>query len=1048
MDDEDAEERTDANDDNDDDNDSVLLVGPYGRRDEARWQRTVGYLLNMLVYKYEVGLKGMAGWTLEEVARESGRVVAETMERGGMYPFGRLMREAGVREAERLMDVMFVWTTGQDIGQRSGRGEWSQRASEAKNLFTVSCDGAMLVMKATSESAAAAEVLLGCMLRANFVEGELGRTGASALALTLRRTTVAVGSQLQEEEWGTGLTTVAVLGDESSHGVSTTFQSVVRRCLRQRERTRLVDVRGCVMKETGQGRMQAGSVVGMHMRRSEALLWVVYSCVWQGFAFLPLDDLYSIPIVSHRLEHSEARTCFMDQLRPCFANSGPVLASKLSLMLSMNHVDLHKVPDSNLGYILYTSGTTGNPKGAMISQANVVNFLFWCQKAVVASSSDTFHWQASISFDTLIGNIAVPFLFGSKLMASEAASEIPMSCTLLWFTPSHLQVCLRSKRSWPHVRLAILGGEALSSSMRTNMKRTMPNAVVKNVYGPTETTVIVTSEDVSGYHGPPRSASIGRSLRNTINAIHRKTLFIGGKSVGLGYVKNEQTTKSKFLYDSATNAGIGNAYDSNDLVSFLPNGVLKHNGRLDDQVKISGQRVELGAVESAVMSCPGVLGCAVIATEGGAIGGSKSLAAFAVIHGDDHERKDEKAAAAIQQHVAGRVARHEVPHRIVIVDSIPLTTAGKADRKALAKMLISSNALIETPLAVSSSESLRESNVTKKGLTRSNSRKLVMQAFERVTGSKMDPSRSLWQQGLTSLHAMTLDAEVEKDSGVKVGFSAMLKDGSLDGIASVLDRSIETPQDLLEQDLPPFPRIRRFGMAGNPIMVFISSFGMLAETATDLIQKFTSKFHVLVFEFAGVDQNPPDLVFGLANRCEETEMILVRLVVAHSAGAAYAFEVAKLLKERTPRGSPSLWLLDSYLPVPGKIHSHAELLRFMMDPFRKLLKLSDLSNVPDDYLSLMFQTLLHKLGFSEDECRRIVSFYESNGIICMYTKMNSWTPQGKLSCNVNYIQSSDGKEGVIDSWAPYFSKKIRIFKTKAGHFDMLGEAALLMIKHE
>jgi hypothetical protein len=94
--------------------DDVLVVGPYGRRDMAQFQRTVGYLLNMVVYRYGRGAGARATWS--SLARESGRVIAEAIERGGNYPFSRLMREAGVENADRLMDVMFNWVTGQDLG--------------------------------------------------------------------------------------------------------------------------------------------------------------------------------------------------------------------------------------------------------------------------------------------------------------------------------------------------------------------------------------------------------------------------------------------------------------------------------------------------------------------------------------------------------------------------------------------------------------------------------------------------------------------------------------------------------------------------------------------------------------------------------------------------------------------------------------------------------------------------------------------------------------------------------------------------------------------
>ena len=115
-----------------DDEADVLVVGPYGRRDDERAQRTVGYLVNMVVYRY--GKKALVeSESLEELARESGRIVAESIERGGSYPFGRLVRECGVEGAgEHLMDVTFDWLTGQDLrGLRAAEERAGNRSQES-----------------------------------------------------------------------------------------------------------------------------------------------------------------------------------------------------------------------------------------------------------------------------------------------------------------------------------------------------------------------------------------------------------------------------------------------------------------------------------------------------------------------------------------------------------------------------------------------------------------------------------------------------------------------------------------------------------------------------------------------------------------------------------------------------------------------------------------------------------------------------------------------------------------------------------------------------
>jgi hypothetical protein len=272
--------------------DDVLVVGPYARRDEACFQRTVGYLLNMLVYKYEVGGKGMGGWSLEAVAAESGRVVGEAMERGGWYPFSRLMREAGVRGAEGLMDVTFNWMTGQGLGPG---GRQVMARALAKNAFSVHCaDGRQLVAEAATGTYGMQELegVLAELLQAGTSVGGIERSASQA--------SHSIGRQLQEEEWGTGetLSTMAV-----------TFQGVVRQCLRRRKGAwagRLVDVGRTVGGAVG-------SVMGLNMERSERLVWLVYSTVWGGRAFLPLDAQYPGAVVAYRLRDAEAEAVVVDR---------------------------------------------------------------------------------------------------------------------------------------------------------------------------------------------------------------------------------------------------------------------------------------------------------------------------------------------------------------------------------------------------------------------------------------------------------------------------------------------------------------------------------------------------------------------------------------------------------------------------------------------------------------------------------------------------------------------------------------------------------------
>jgi hypothetical protein len=122
-------------------NDDVLVVGPYGRRDMAQFQRTVGYLLNMVVYRYKS--EALVGADLVDLARESGRVIAEAIERGGNYPFCAADARGGRGERRPLMDVMFNWVTGQELGFVG------ESKADSKNPFTMHSDGVTLAVEST-----------------------------------------------------------------------------------------------------------------------------------------------------------------------------------------------------------------------------------------------------------------------------------------------------------------------------------------------------------------------------------------------------------------------------------------------------------------------------------------------------------------------------------------------------------------------------------------------------------------------------------------------------------------------------------------------------------------------------------------------------------------------------------------------------------------------------------------------------------------------------------------------------------------------------------
>jgi len=262
-------------------------------------------------------------------------------------------------------------------------------------------------------------------------------------------------------------------------------------------------------------------------------------------------------------------------------------------------------------------------------------------------------------------------------------------------------------------------------------------------------------------------------------------LQICGPNVSVGYNNLQLQSSRVFLYDDQTNNGRSHRYHTDDKIDVEWTGNFVFCGRVDDQVKISGQRVELGAVESAVLSCPGVKQCAILVVENAS--GNKSLAAFVVVAEDAT-----LDVGSIREHVARNAARHEVPHQIMLVEAIPLTTAGKADRTALKKLMVGADATSDAVAAVS-----EVGAVTSAPSALSSAAEAVARAMSQVLSRSVSAStdESFWELGGTSLMAMTLDGVLQATTGAPpIGIAKIMQDGSVAGIARLISGLLHRQQ--------------------------------------------------------------------------------------------------------------------------------------------------------------------------------------------------------------------------------------------------------------
>src|SRR5450755_1764477 len=345
----------------------------------------------------------------------------------------------------------------------------------------------------------------------------------------------------------------------------------------------------------------------------------------------------------------------------------------------------------HLAYVMYTSGSTGLPKGVLIDHGALTHFVDMIHEFFQMSQRDRVAHCAALWFDVSVFEIFSALLVGGSVhVASDDTKLTPGALqsmlgdgeiTVLMSTPSLLEAL--DPGDLPCLRVMSIGGEPFSPQL-TN--RWMPGRRFINGYGPAEATVEVVAKVCTS---PAASTPpIGRPLANhrayVLDERMRMVpigmvgeLYVGGPGLARGYLARPGLTAGAFLPDPLGESPGQRLYRTGDLVRWLPNLDLVYVGRFDRQVKIRGMRAELGEVEHALARCPGVMRAAVAASRDHA--GDVRIVGY-VVAGDG------VTATGIRESVMDWLPPYLVPAEVVVVDSFPTTTSGKIDFAALADL--------------------------------------------------------------------------------------------------------------------------------------------------------------------------------------------------------------------------------------------------------------------------------------------------------------------------------------------------------------------------
>ncbi|MFK2889765.1 non-ribosomal peptide synthetase [Dyella flagellata] len=447
------------------------------------------------------------------------------------------------------------------------------------------------------------------------------------------------------------------------------------------------------LRELGIGdEERIGVAIDLGMAAIPAMLGVMQA----GAAYVPLDlDLPSARVQAQIQAAGLRRVlCAPDADRARLCGAHALHPSQLQQVEASLAAISKDVDQDSLAYILYTSGSSGVPKGVMVTHRGLNNYLAWSTRHYAMHAAPSL-LHTSLLSDMTITTLWGPLMVGQRVhMATRAHGVEGLHAALtghdpfavVKLTPSHLRI-LRQQSQPPNRRwceVCVVGGEALAAADLQPWLDTGIRFV--NEYGPTETVVGSTACDMTG-RKIASVAPIGKAIDHT--AIHlldesmqavrdgaTGEIFIAGAGVGRGYAGQPALTAAAFLPDHQAGARIGSRmYRTGDLGMRLADGQLVYQGRRDDQVKIRGYRVELSEVEAALGAHPAVAQVAVLLETQGEF---PRLVALVEI-----KRGCVVSEQALRHFAAQELPSYMLPHSIQCIDALPLLANGKIDRNAL-----------------------------------------------------------------------------------------------------------------------------------------------------------------------------------------------------------------------------------------------------------------------------------------------------------------------------------------------------------------------------